>query len=461
MPYIKYLGGRLPDSVSEQVGYENPNAPCYEGLAKLFSEARRFAEGNSVDTKRGSPVLDYVDSHSYPGMEHVGGVGFITDNVLRPVDQVITEEEYQQLRDEIERANQEYRIRKAEELSANNDPLRRAPPEHESLGWRTRVWVASYTELEHHVAYPLDECSVAYLRMRQQHPIGFTLQLIDIYHSAEGTVEQALLEGTDWAEMLVDLLALVGYGAAHVENVVGTTVPYCRIGEEFQLATFGARIVNTPVPVRPDQLGTVAFDPVGRLALRHLRDGLSAPVPTVAFAAFWNALECQAEELAKEGELRRIVKCPTCGAERTAGWDLKRSFEAMYIEAGLNPSLFEQHRSKRGIIQHGAKLRTTSYVDEVVRDVSQVQTAAMVAVAKKIGIAPATITYLSTSWPVVVFSCHAKEDGTVNVEFKRAACPVTPGLLPQSICGEAGRKVQWGVPLPPEIDSLALPPLQQ
>ena len=302
---------------------------------------------------------------------------------------------------------------------------------------------------------------MAYLRVREYRPSGVTAQLIDIYHSGEGDIEQALLEGTDWAEVLVDLLALVGFGAAHIENVVGTTVPYCRIGEEFRVATFGASIVNTPVPVQPNQFKTASLDSVGRLALRHLREGLSAPVPTVAFGAFWNALERQADEVARAKNLRRIVKCETCGTERTAGWDLKRSFETIYSEAGLDPSLFDQHRSKRGTIQHGAKLRTTTYVDGVFRDLSQVQTAAMVAVAGKVGVAPSTTTYLSTSWPVVVFSCRVEEEGKVNVQFERTTLPIATSILPQRICGDAERTIRAGVSLPPEIDPLALPPLQQ
>ncbi len=353
MQYIKYLGGRPPDSISEHVSYEDGSAPCYEGLAKLSADARRFAEDAYSDsTERANAIRDYVNNHSYAGLEHVGGVGFIGDNAIRAVDEVITVEEYQQLRGRIEKANEDYRIRKAEELSTNNDPLRRAVSEHEDLGWRTRVWVTSY---------PLSARSIAYLRVREYHPSGLTAQLIDIYHGADGDIEQALFAGIDWAEVLVDLLALVGYGAAHIANVVGTTVPYCRMREDFQLATFGASIVNTPVPVEPNQFGTTGFDPVGRLALRHLRDGLSAPVPTAAFAAFWNALERQADEVARTKNFRRIVKCKKCGAERTDSWDLKRGFEAMYTEAGLDPSLLDQHRSKRGAIQHGQKLRTSAY----------------------------------------------------------------------------------------------------
>jgi len=321
--------------------------------------------------------------------------------------------------------------------------------------------VTSYTELEHHVGYPLSERSIAYLRVREYHASGLTAQLVDIYHSADGDIEQALLEGTDWAEVLVDLLALAGYGAAHIVSVVGTTVPYVRMREDFQLATFGASIVNTPVPVQPNQFGRACLDSVGRLVLRHLRDGLSAPVPTVAFAAFWNALERQADEVARAKNLRRVVKCKTCGAERTEGWDLKRSFEAMYSEAGLDPSFYDQYRSKRGVIQHGEKLRTTAYVDELFRDLSQVQIAAMVAVAKKVGIAPATITYLSASWPVAVFSCRVEEEGRVNIHFERTSLAFAAGMLPQRICGDAERTSEAGVSLPPKIDPLALPPLQQ
>jgi hypothetical protein len=390
-------------------------------------------------------------------------LAFIEDKPVRPAWEEISAEEYQQLRTEIEKRNAEYRIKKADTLSKNNDPFRRASSEHEKLGWRTRIWVTSYTELEHHVAYPLSERSVAYLRVRQDDPSGsgLTAQLMDIYHGPKGDVQHALLEGTDWAEVLVDLLALAGYGAARVENVLGTTVPYCSIGEEFQLATFGAFIRNTPVPLRPSHFATADVDEVGLLALRHLRDGLSAVVPTAAFAAFWNALERQADEEARTKNLQHMVKCKECGAERPAGPNLKRGFEAMYSEAGLDPSLFDRHRSKRGTIQHGAKLPSTGYVEEVFQDLSQVQTAAVIAVTKKVGIAPRTISYLSTCWPVAVFSCRAEHDGNIAIQNSGMRVKAAVNTLPQRISGDAGRTIFFGMSSPPKVDPLSLPPVQR
>lgn len=460
MPYIKYHGGRPPDTVRDLVGYEDPGAPCHEGMAKLSAEARRFAEGAHRDgTEKANATRRYFDEHFYIGLDHIGGVGSV-DKVSRQIDEEIAVDEYQRLRGEIEKANAEYKSRRAEELAKNNDPRRRAQSAHEDFGWRTRVWVTSYTELEHHVAYPLGEQSVAYLRVRENHPSGLTAQLIDIYHSAAGNVEQALLEGTDWAEALADLLALSGYGAAQIANVVATTVPFCRIGEEFPLATFGASILNTPVPVHPSDFGVARLDPLGRLVLRHLRDGLSAPLPTVGFVAFWNALERQAEEEAKARNLRHTAKCAVCGTERRIGWNIKDGFESMYADAGLDTSFFDQHRSRRGTIQHGAKIPTVDYVGEILQDLSQVQAAAMVAVSRRVGVAPKTITYLSASWPVLVLSCRANEDGRVEIRPNRMSVRANAGMLPQSRCGDAGRTVQASVPLPPKVDPLALPPLQ-
>jgi hypothetical protein len=36
----------------------------------------------------------------------------------------------------------------------------------------------------------------------------------------------------------------------------------------------------------------------------------------------------------------------------------------MYAEAGIDPMLFDQHRGRRGVIQHGAKLRTAHYISD-------------------------------------------------------------------------------------------------
>jgi hypothetical protein len=459
MPYIRYKGGRPPDPVRELVGYEDPTAPCFEGLRQLSAAARRHAESlYPAGADRANAMRHYNDTHPYPGLDHLGGVGFV-DATTRPIDEEITAEQYQQARKEIEAENQRYRGEKAERLARQNDPHRRAESVHESWGWRTRIWVTSYTELEHHVPYPLGDRGVAYLRVRELHPSGLTAQLIDIYHDAGGGIEQAILEGTDWAEVLVDFLALSGYGAASIAGIVATSIPFSEIGKEYELATFGASVLNTPVPVRSDEFASRGLDLCGRLSLRHLRDGLSAPVPTAAFAAFWNALECQAEEEARTKNFKRFAKCE-CGAERTIGLDTKRGFEAMYAEAGIDPALFDRHRAKRGTIQHGAKLRTTSYMDEVLEDLSQVQIAAMVAVSTKVGIAPKTITYMSTNWPVTVFLCCPGDGGTINVRFNRMSVRASAGMLPQRLCGEAGRTIETGVSMPPKVDPLAFPPVR-
>jgi len=69
MPYIKYLGGRPPASISEHVSYENRSAPCYIGLVKLSAEARLFAEETYSDsTARANAVGHYVDHRPYPGL---------------------------------------------------------------------------------------------------------------------------------------------------------------------------------------------------------------------------------------------------------------------------------------------------------------------------------------------------------------------------------------------------------
>jgi hypothetical protein len=155
------------------------------------------------------------------------------------------------------------------------------------------------------------------------------------------------------------------------------------------------------------------------------------------------------------------VKCQDCGAERQAGWNLKSGFEATYGNAGIDPSLFDRHRSRRGSIQHGAKLPTTTYLDEVFEDLSQIQIAAMVAAAREVGIMPGTSTYLSAIWPISMFSCCAKKDRPVEIQFKKVSTKAGAGILPQRVSGYADRTIQVGMELPAKIDPLSLPPIQQ
>jgi hypothetical protein len=268
-------------------------------------------------------------------------------------------------------------------------------------------------------------------------------------------------EGVEWAEVLVDMLALAGYGAAHLAAVVGTSVPFCKVGEPFELATLGATVLNTPVPVHPSQIETASSKPEKGLLLRLLRDGLSATLPTIAFASYWNALEREAEDESKRRHFQRKVKCKNCGYERTEGWDLKRTFKEMYSEAGLDPSLFDKHRAKRGVIQHGSKLRTVGYLNEILQDLSQVQVTAILAVAKNAGIQPQTNAYMSTNWPVVVFSCCAQQNREFEIQLKRMNFQFSAGVLPKHVCGEAKRTTQAGVLLPPQIDPISVPPIQE
>lgn len=380
------------------------------------------------------------------------------DAVTRSTDEEIGSQQYQQLRGEIEAANQKYLKERADKLAQLNDARRRADPAHESLGWRTRVWVTSFTELEHHAPYPLGAESFAYLRVRDPHPSGCTAQLIDIYHRSGGGIDEALLEGTDWADMLVDSLALAGYGAAHIARVVATSVPSSRVGVGYEVATFQASLLNSAVPVSPRDLSSTV-DETGRLALRHLRDGLSAPIPTAAFAAFWNSLECLADEEARARGLKRTAKCD-CGRERPTGFDTKSVFGAMYSEAGVDPSLYDRHRKRRGTIQHGGRTPTSNYLGEVLDDLSQLQVAATVGVSKRVGIRPRTAVYLSMNWPVAVFSCSARADGSNEAKFGRFGVRANLGKLPEKAALESGRNVQFGVDLPLRIDPLAFPPCE-
>jgi hypothetical protein len=462
MPYIKYRGF-WSGGIREEIRYEDPDALCRTGLLKTLAEARREAERAYNDpTESANSIQRYVSDHPYPGLLHVGGIGFLEALPLPPFCEEISATEYQKLRTDIEKENAAYRIMKDNTLVKNNDPARRGTPEHEKFGWRTRIWATSYTELEHHVAYPLGDRSVAYLRIREHESSGSgrTAQLIDIYHSTDGDIQQALLEGIDWADILVDLLSVTGFGAARLEAVLGTTVPYARIGEEFSLATFGAQIHNDPVPVSPSSFSKGGMDAIGLLALRHLREGLAATAPTTAFAAFWKALEVLGTNEAKAKGWQQLEKCVGCGAQRSVGFELKRGFEAMYTQAGIDPKLYRRHRKTRAVIQHGERLPSTHYATEVFQDLPQIQTAAMVAVAERIRIAPATRTYWSTCWPVTVFACRAQDDGNISVQNSSMKSHSALNTLPQRVSGDAGRRSSLGIPSKPNINPLSFPPIE-
>jgi hypothetical protein len=161
-----------------------------------------------------------------------------------------------------------------------------------------------------------------------------TLQLIDLYHRTDGDSRQAIFDGLERAERFTDLLALAGFGAASVIQVIGTSPPVCRERTAFEVATLQAYIYNAPVAVAPEALENVRIGVEDHLPLRNLRNGLNVNLPTTAIASFWNTLELIAKKEAMELGIKRIAHCHKCGAERETGeWDIKKGFKEMYAHA--------------------------------------------------------------------------------------------------------------------------------
>jgi hypothetical protein len=445
MPYIKYRGALPPTQATELVAYESRRAPCYEGHSALIAAARRYAEESTRDPgDQARMVEEFLSKGVYPGLQHVGGVAMIGGHDVRSLDTEIPTEDYKHLAETIRAANTKYREEEASELLRENDHNRPATPEHEQLRWRTRVWINSFTKLRHHVPYLVGDSCFAYLRVRIQEVSGRTLQLVDLYHAGPDDIRHALLHGLDLAERFADMLAVLGYGAARVAGVVSTTEPTCRRDVPFNIAVLDAHATNEPVPVEPGDCPAIPLDAKAGLVVRHVRDGLSASLSTTGVAAYWNAIECFAEDHARDRNLKHIVECARCGERRVIGLDVRAGFELVYQEAGLDTKLYADHRSSRGQIQHGDKHPTTAYVGELLLTYSQLQVAAMISVALSTGLRPRTSTCLSTSWRVTTFSCEVKAEGLAECSPGDAWTRASPGLLPQRFCGEESRELMVG-----------------
>jgi len=458
MPYIKCFGGNQIGAVEEYVYFEDPDHPCYRGREAVRIQVQTSCEDEHVPLEEwNARFYAHIEGSPYEGMRHVSGVGLSKEQNLRPLEQEISEQEYQNLRRAIVAANDAYKKRQAEELARDNDPSRRARPKDEALGWRTRVMIASHTELARHVPYRVDESCRAYARLRQYMHGGMTIQLIDLYHRSDGEIGQAALDGVERGERFADLLALAGFGAAFVLQVVGTSPPSCQPGMPFKVATFQGHIMCSAVPVSPDALEVARVDPGSHLPLRHLREGLSSKLPTAALASFWNALERQADERARELGLRRVVRCQKCGDERETGWDIKKMFERMYADAGVEAD-FDRHRSLRGRIQHGDAVFSDFSPAEFFPEVSRLQTAATTSVSMKIGLLPQTRECLLTSMPLTVFTCVFHGD-----ECKVEACTFEIGAISSTLRMRASanrhREIRMGIDPTISLDPLSLPPL--
>lgn len=459
MPYIKHYGANPPGSIAEHVQYEDPEHPSRTGQREARTlVCTRCEEQGMPRDQWDRAYLAYVLETPYEGMRFVGGVGLVDVERLRPFDVIITAEEYASTKAELLAANEAYKQRTIEKLTTENDPTRRAHPEHEAMGWRTRVWILSFVELTHHVPYRVDGTCWAYARVRQYAPNGSALQLVDLYHRSAGSITQAILDGVERADRFTDLLAIAGFGGARVVGVVGTSPPTCRSDVPFTVATLQASIVNTAVAVPPEVFEGVQVNGEDHVAVRHVRDGLSAHLPTVAFASFWNAMERTADQEARDLGRKRTVRCRKCGDERQAGWDIKTGFEAMYGNAGLKPE-FDHHRGLRGRVQHGDAIFSDLKPSEFLPDVSKVQSAAIVSVGTRIGLQPQVGEYLDTTSPVVAFECTVR-GGTCEFDFRSFEVNTVPSLLPMRASANRGRIFRAGVELPPKVDPLIVPALE-
>jgi hypothetical protein len=461
MPYVRFRGGRSPKNTKELVRYEDPSSPCREGLRAAVASSNLHIEGRGLVGEAAERAHEeFLQEHPYAGLAHNGGVCFVEDgHPLRWCDEVIPKDEYDVERDAIERANREYRTRRIEFLNAHNDPFRRALPEHEKLGWRTRVWIISQTELRHHVPYAMPENAYAYLRIQDPDgQTGRTAQLIDIYHACEGTIEDALFIGREHAELLADVLVVSGFAPAHVAGFVSTTPPTHKEGAAFELATLSGFTFNSAIGVEPEAFERIALAPGSRLALRHVRDGFNAHLPSQAFASFWNTVEVIADHIARQKGLKRTVRCEQCGAERQAGWDLKHGFEAMYADARIVPSRFDTHRSLRGKMQHGAAQSDVESQRKFQQELPSLHTTAFMAAVRSSGIRPEATSYIAgESWPVTVWNCVANGD-RVDYSVLRWSGRFHSPMVPQAVSGDYGRSAMSGVKTDLQLHPLVFPP---
>ncbi len=457
--YIKYYGANPPDSISQHVCHEDPEQACFRGRDETWRSVTLSCEEAGIPREQWcAHYHQHILASPYEGLTYIGGVGVIGDDQLRPFDTHISGEEYEELKSTILAANEAYRARRANTLEKQNNPLRRAQLEHESLGWRTRVWIASYTELTHHVPYRVDDSCRAYARVRNYGQNGMTFQLIDLYHRTDGNIMQAIFDGLERAERFTDLLAVAGFGTASVIDVVGTSPPICREGVTFKVADFQGHIMNSPVPVAPEVLENVSVNGEDHLPLRHLRDGLNAVVPTTAIASFWNALERMAEEEAREFGRKRMVCCQECGVERQAGWDTKKGFEGMYEYAGVDAD-FDRQRALRGRIQHGSKIFSASSPSEILPEIIRLQSTALASVSRRIRLIPQSGEYLRTSTPVTIYECIVTGEvwTATTHSFEVGA---VPSLLPLRISAK-GRSFRMGTAYSQKINPLLIPPVDQ
>lgn len=455
---VRYFGRCQPISAAKYVEYQDPAHPSYVGSREARVRVWSRCEDEGVPRDQWPAALrQSLRVQPYPGMDHIGGVCRIEQSAEAPFEEEITEVEYEELAQSIRQSNDAYLARSAEQLVQANDPTRRANPDDEALGWRTRVWVLSHTKLDHHVPYRVDESCRVYCRVRNDLPNGATLQLLDVYHASTGNHFQVAMAGLEHAERCVDLLALAGFAPATLATVVGTSPSTCHRGVPFKVVVLQAHVSQSSVGVEPQLFAQTRLTDEMREPLRHVRQGFGASLPTAAVASFWNALEKIAEAEARKSQARRTVKCENCGHERQAGWNTKDAFNGLYDDAGVGRE-FDRHRALRGRVQHGETFVATRPPAEFLADVGHLLKTAVVAVSRRIGLLPQADSCLLTGIPALTFECVV--DGEeVSSRFNALDLVVAPAALSMRANGNKGRSVFAGAKMGTTLDPLVLPPL--
>lgn len=251
----------------------------------------------------------------------------------------------------------------------------------------------------------------------------------------------------------MDVLALLSYGAIMRSPVTVTRTPLVSPEQPGVLATLATYQRVSPVEIRPEDLlshsGNVVEGSPTAIALRHLRDALTARTATGAQWNYWAAIEAIALDESTDWVEH---KCQQCGAIHHGDRATMPLIRKFFEQFDSFSSEAAKQRATRSQTVHGSGLRNVATQKELGSRVMAIEPVALRLLSERSGLFPATSAGLVISTPIAIYDLMRRADGVTEVRPKKWEAKMASPRLPVGTTLGRDQTIEVGIPTQPGED---------
>ena len=219
------------------------------------------------------------------------------------------------------------------------------------------------------------------------------------------------------------------------------------------LATLATYQRVSPVEIRPEDLlshsGNVVEGSPTAIALRHLRDALTARTATWAQWNYWAAIEAIALDESTDWVEH---KCQQCGAIHHGDRATMPLIRKFFEQFDSFSSEAAKQRATRSQTVHGSGLRNVATQKELGSRVMAIEPVALRLLSERSGLFPATSAGLVISTPIAIYDLMRRADGVTEVRPKKWEAKMASPRLPVGTTLGRDRTIEVGIPTQPGED---------